>query len=211
MELTTHRKARARWPAIASLGLFAYAGLCLTQSGTVKKQAESLPRMTSDELVRNGPGKNYFITLTDVHLCSRGHAFYRDMDAAMQMYVPIYSRNDQEPAPPELKLLLEVLDDRDLEKLLAQPDVGELNCQVDRSVRDVDEGFITYLQTRYPGMPANLRLVSVGLHEPTVEKSERMWRDGAVSLLLGVALITWWALRRAMDQHAPIASRVAAD
>ena len=88
--------------------------LLIVKSNRWSDLAKSLPRMTCDDLIQKGPGHNQFIILTDVHLCSRGDALRRDMDADMQMYVPIYSgRLMKEPPPAELKLLLEVLDDRE--------------------------------------------------------------------------------------------------
>jgi hypothetical protein len=172
-------------------------------SGNIKKQAENLPRMTCDDLVRNGPGKNTYVTLTDVMLCSRGHAMARDMDAAMQMYVPIYSRNGREPEPVELTLVLEVHDDRDRELLLAQPDIGELNCQVDRTIDDIDPGFIKTLETKYAGIRVlKMRMVSVGLHEPTLVKSQRVWWHGIVSVLLGwvaLGLFMKWMIRPTLN------------
>jgi hypothetical protein len=196
--------ARTCWFLTASLLCFAYGGCCLVLSGEIRERAASLPRMTCHELVRNGPGKYRFIQLTDVQLCSRGHAFYRDMDAAMQMVIPIHSRQEKEPAPADLALLLDIHDDRDRESLLADPDVGKLNCQVDRGIADIDPGFVEYLQTRYPGLrKANLRLVSVGLHEPTEIKSVRTWWHGIVASLVAAAILGWLVGQRLIYSGQP--------
>lgn len=176
----------------AGLICFGIGGCCWLQSETMGQQASSLPRMTCAELVKNGPGGHRFVRLTDVRLCSRGGALYRDMDAAMEMYIPIHSRREKEPEPADLSLLLEVHDDRDRTALLREPDVGELNCQVDRTVAGIGPSFVKVLESQYPGIRmGNLRLVSVGMHEPTQAKAERTWWYGALAFLLGAGLVAW--------------------
>src|SRR5215471_13999276 len=109
--------------------------------------------MTCDELVRNGPGKNQFLKLTDVRLCSGGYAFYRDMDAAMEMFIPIYSsRLAQEPPARELTPLLNIEDDRDRERLLARPDVDELICELWWRVDQLEPWVTDCLAAKYPGI-----------------------------------------------------------
>jgi hypothetical protein len=151
--------------------------------------------MTCQELVRKGAGMSRFIQLTDVRLCSHGYAIGCEdgLDPNRTMYVPFYSRQEQEPRPADLALLLEIDDERDIKRLLAEPDVGQLSCQVDRTVADIDPGFLKVLQTQYPGIRcANLRLVCVGLHEPTELKAERMWQDGILALVCGVVVLACW-------------------
>ena len=183
------------WFWAAALMCFAYSGCVLWQSPGVREQAASLPKMTCQELVRKGAGMNRFIQLTDVRLCSHGYAIgcADGLDPNRSMYVPIHSRQEKEPSPADLVLLLEVDDERNIERLLAEPDVGQLNCQVDRAVADIDPGFLKVLQTQYPGIGmANLRVVSVGLHEPTEIKAERHWRDAILAFVFGAAVLACW-------------------
>jgi hypothetical protein len=181
----------------AAVGLFLIGGCCVVQSRHQRQQADELPRMTCEELVRNGPGANSFIKLTDVRLCTRGHVLDRDMDAALEMYVPIYSaRLAREPAPADLGLVLEILDDRDRTRLLAQPAVGELPCEIRPGGNRLEPWVQEKLAAKYPGFPVrNCRVVTVGLHEPTVQKAARTLGFGMVSLLLGGALIVCLLLR----------------
>ena len=189
---------RWAWLLLACVCSFDYGAWCVALSGRVEEEAGRLPKLTCDQLIKNGPGGNNYITLTDVHLCSRGYAFYRDMDNAMQMYLPIYSsRLPQEPWPRDLAILLEILDDRDRERLLAQPDVGELTCEIWTRVDQIDTGFHEVIAAKYPGIQLKkCRVVSVGLHEPTVLKAQRIRQDAIVSFVLGGALLGWLAWRR---------------
>ena len=194
---------RQAWLAIAFIALFLHGGFCVVQSYWIQAEAENLPRMTCDELIRNGPQGNQFITLTDVRLCSRGYAFYRDMDAAMSMYLPIYSeRLGQEPQPRQLALLLEILDDRDRENLLGRPDVGELTCELWTPVDRLDPWVREVLATKYPGIQlAKCRVLSVGLHEPTVLKAYRSTWFGLESFFLGTIMLAWLIWPRLRSRH----------
>jgi len=192
---------RRSWLIVAAFALFLHGGCCLELSPRIRKQAENLPRMTCAELVRNGPGKNQFLKLTDVRLCSGGYAFYRDMDAAMEMFIPIYSsRLAQEPPARELTLLLNIEDDRDRERLLARPDVDELICELWWRVDQLEPWVTDCLAAKYPGIRfRNCRVVSVGLHEPTPIKAQEVWWYGIVSFLLGGAalgLFIWLRVRQ---------------
>jgi hypothetical protein len=192
---------RRAWLVVASLCLFAYGAWCVVLSRRVEEQAGGLPRMTCDQLIQNGPRGNAFITLTDVRLCSAGYVFRRDMDAATRMYLPIHSaRLRQEPRPRELTLLLEILDDRDSERLLAQPDVGELTCELWTRADQLDPWVREGLAAKYPGIQLKkCRVLSVGLHEPTIPKAQRIWWDAIVSLVLGATILVWVAYSHHMS------------
>jgi hypothetical protein len=124
--------------------------------------AKDLPRMRCEDVVRKGRAAPQFLTLTDVQLAQRGHAFHRDMDAAIEMYIPIYStRLNQEPRPADLKLLLEVLDDRIRNRILEDPSVGELAVELWTDVDDLDPWIRNTLGAMYPGIQlANCRVLS---------------------------------------------------
>ncbi len=154
--------------------------------------------MTCDDLIQKGPGHNQFIILTDVHLCSRGDALRRDMDADMQMYVPIYSaRLMKEPPPAELKLLLEVLDDRERERLLARPDAGELIVELWTASGQLGPWVKDRLGAIYPGMQlAKCRVLSVGLHEPSALRIGSAMQEGIVLLIVGFGCQAGWQVWR---------------
>jgi len=121
------------------------------------------------------------------------------MDGHIEMYVPIYpARLGQEPQPREpLALLLAIFDDDDRERLLEQAAIGEVPCGVSLRAGRIHPGFVKILEEKYPGIQVrNCRLVTVGLHEPTVFKARRSWWYGIVSLLLGAALLGWWVWSR---------------
>jgi hypothetical protein len=163
------------------------------------ERLKAVPRMSCDELLRRGGAAPQFVTLNDVHLGERGYAFRRDMDAAMEMYVPVYSTAlRQEPQGPSLVLLLQVLDDRDRDRLLAQPAVGELTVQLWTDSRRLDPWIGAQLATMYPGIQlARCRVLSVGLHEPSAGRARREFRCGMGMLGLAMASqLAWWAGRR---------------
>jgi hypothetical protein len=160
-----------------------------------ERLAKELPRMTCDELIRKGRSAPQYVILTDVHLGAAGHAFSRDMDAAMEMYVPVYSTKlKKEPRGPEFSLLLQVLDDRDFRRLRERPDVGELTVELWTAAADVDAWVEATLSKMYPGFRVTrCRVISVGLHEPSLFRAENQWIDGIGMMTLGaVGQLGWW-------------------
>src|SRR5262245_8723190 len=145
------------------VGVTAVVALCgaslFAASFRTERRASELPRMTCDDLLRKGAAAPQFVTLADVHLCQAGHAMRRDMDSALEMYVPIYSNNlPQEPRGADLVLLLEILDDRERGRLLANPDIGELTVELWTDAATLDPWVPATLATFYPGLKtANCR------------------------------------------------------
>src|SRR5262245_16550550 len=122
------------WIWLVVSGLLLMGGCTLVSRDRIRHDWENLPRMTCDQFIQNGPGGHEFIQLTDVHLCTSGYVWQR-FEHDLELYVPIYPAHlGKEPPPQQLWLVLEILDDRDHKRLLAQPNVGELICQVDRTV-----------------------------------------------------------------------------
>jgi hypothetical protein len=192
--------SRQAWLLVACIFSLAYGGWCFVLSPRVREEANGLPKLTCDELIQNGPGGNPFIKLTDVRLCSKGDVMRIDMDAAMEMYLPIYSaRLAKEPEPRDLTLLLEILDSRDRDRLLARPDVGELTCELWTRADKLDRWVCDGLAAKYPGIRVkNCRVLSVGLHEPTEIKAGRIWSYAIVSSVSGGVLLCWLVWRRAL-------------
>jgi hypothetical protein len=183
-------KRQPKWIIGVSIFLFLGGAFLISTSMRKAEDACKLTRITCNDLVRNGPGGNQFITLTDVHLCSAGNAFQRDMDAPIEMYVPIFSnRLPQEPQPAALDLVLQVLDDRDRDQLLDHANVGELNVELWTPVGQLDPWVLDRLASLYPGIKlAKCRVLSVGLHEPSALHSRSEMVEGVVSVVVPIAL-----------------------
>ena len=190
--------AQPKWILLVSVGLFLCGVLLAAGSLRTEQRAKALPRMSCEDLVRMGRAAPQFLTLTDVQICQNGNAFRRDMDAAMEMYVPVFStKMKKAPPPADLVLLLEVLDDRERNRLLEQPVVGELAVELWTDAGKLDPWIADSLTTFYPGFKLrNCRVLSVGLHEPSHFRAQHEWRDGIVIILLAAACqLSWWVWR----------------
>jgi hypothetical protein len=180
--------------------LLLLGGACSVAAGRRDEQlAKDLPRMTCADLLQKGRAAPQFVTLTDVQLCQGGHAFQRDMDAAMKMYVPIYSMElKEQPPASDLRLLLEVLDDRERERLLARPRIGELTIELWTSVFSLEPWVKATVSQLYPGIQmAKCHVISVGLHEPSSFRVVHEWRDGIILIALGAVCPLLWPIFRA--------------
>jgi hypothetical protein len=181
------------WIAIACIALFLHGCYCFANSRWIQQQAEQLPEMTCDQLLQNGLGRGNCLKLTGVRLCTAGHAFDIDMDAASKVVIPIYSaRLAREPRPSELQLLLEILDDRDWDRLQATPEPMEFACEIWTRAEKIDLRANRSLEAKYPGIQVRkCRVVTIGLHEPTLIKASRSWWFGIESFLLTGSLFSW--------------------
>jgi hypothetical protein len=186
---TVLKSAQSKWLIGVSAFTFLSGTFLIVCSFRTAEHAQGLPRMTCDDLIRNGPGANRFITLTDVYLCSAGDAFREDMDRSIEMYVPVFSDHlKQEPKPADIALLLEVLDDRDRERLLERPDVGELNVELWTPAGQLDPWVFDRLGAIYPGIQlAKCRVLSVGLHEPSALHARSELHEGMILVFVAVA------------------------
>ena len=191
---------RQSWLLLTGLLLLSYGGCVVRNSSLVQALAERVPRMTCDQLVRNGPGQNYYVTLTDVRLCSGGYLMRRDgMDGNLdELCQPVYSAAlVREPQASELTLLLRITADRAKDELIGQPGVVEFTCRASRNMSQIDAAMAMALEKKYPGIQlAQCWLLNVGHLEPTVARAERMTRDGIVALVIGGALVLTWAAWR---------------
>ena len=124
--------SRRSWFLFASLGLLAYGVLCLVRFPIERRRAMAVPRMTCGQLLQKGAVEGEYVTLTDVRLCCGGFAFWRDAMSPgdVDVFVPAYPATLQsEPPPRDLKLLLEVQDTDDWQRI-RNAGVFELTCQV---------------------------------------------------------------------------------
>ncbi len=191
--------SRRRWFLFGSLGLLAYGALCLTRFPIERQRAIAVPRMTCGQLLQKGPVAGEYVTLTDVRLCQSGFAFWRDAMSPgdVDVYIPIYPASlQQEPPPPSLALLLEVLDSVDWQRI-RDAEVVELTCLVHPGIGRVDAWALEDLWTKYPGLRlANLLVVTVGLHEPTMAKARSLLTHGILASSTGAAVLVVLLWRR---------------
>jgi hypothetical protein len=189
------RRRPPKWLAVVFAGLFLCGAFMAACSSRTEQRANSLPRMSCNDLIRMGRAAPQFVTLTDVHIGENGYAFYRNMDAAMEMYVPAYSTKlAKPPRGADLVLLLEVLDERQRERLLERPAMGELPVELWTAAGSLDPWVQDTLATMYPGIQvANCRVLSVGLHEPSEFRARYEWREGIeMTLFAAFCQLGWW-------------------
>ena len=182
------------------------------------RTAECARGAAANDVRRFGPkwtrSASEFITLTDIHLGSAGDAFRRDMDSSMEMYVPIFSNHlKQEPQPADITLVLEVLDDRDRDRLLERPDVGELNVEFWTPAGQLDPWVFDRLGSIYPGIQlAKCRVLSIGLHEPSALHVRSEMHEGIFLVFVAVAFqLGWWIWSGAIRQFRKVAVNLSID
>jgi hypothetical protein len=162
--------------------------------------------MTCGQLLQKGPVEAEYVTLTDVRLCRGGFAFWRDAMSPgdVDVFIPAYPAALQsEPSPRDLRLLLEVQDADDWQRI-RNAGVLELTCQVHLGSARVGDWAQKHLETKYPGIQfANLVVLTVGLHEPTMAKAGSLWRHGIVASSAGALSMVWLLWRR---KAAPVTS-----
>jgi hypothetical protein len=191
--------SRRSWFLVASFGLLAYGVLCLVRFPIERRRALAVPRMTCGQLLQKGPVAEGYVTLTDVRLCRGGFAFWRDAMSPgdVDVFIPAYPAAVQtEPPPSNLKLLLEVQDAADWQRI-RNAGVVELTCQVHTGSGRVADWAQKHLETKYPGLPfANLVVLTLGLHEPTMAKAGSLLRHGIVATSAGAVVLVWLLWRR---------------
>src|SRR5262245_48026005 len=175
-------------------------GWTLLGSFLVQNQLARVPRMTCDQLARNGPPADGQVTLTDLRPCSRGTVAAR-FDHSLDLYVPAYPAGlRQEPEPPDLVFLLQVWDDNERSRLLDQPGPVDVTCEVHRSARvvkisrgpgEIEEWARDDLQKKYPGIRmANVWVLTIGYGPtPTAERARSGLRYGIGELLIGAVVL----------------------
>jgi hypothetical protein len=198
--------SRRPWFLVASLGLLAYGALCLVRFPIERRRALAVPRMTCGQLIQKEPVEAEYVTLTDVRLCRGGFAFWRDAisPSDVDVFIPAYPVALQsEPPPRDLRLLLEVQDAEDWQRI-RNAGVVELTCQVHTGSGRVADWAQKHLETKYPGLQfANLLVLTVGLHEPTMAKAGSLLSHGIVATSAGAVALVWLMWRR---KAAPVTS-----
>jgi len=203
--------SRRAWFLVASLGLLAYGALCFVRFPIERRRALAFPRMTCGQLFQKGPIAEEYVTLADVRLCRGGFAFWRDAMSPgdVDVFIPVYPAALQaEPPPSDLRLLLEVQDADDWQRI-RDAGVVELTCQVHTGSRRVADWAQKHLETKYPGIRfANLVVLTVGLHEPTMAKAGSLRRHGILASSAGAVLMLWlwWRRKVSMVSSGPDSS-----
>jgi hypothetical protein len=174
------------WRAVCLL-LVLIGGCSFVRSHQVRAAALALPRLPLATFAREGAGDQRFVVLTDLRVDYEGAVFHRDMDAAIAMYARVYAALRTDGTIPPV--VLEILDDRDRERLRDDPEPEGLACQVDRAIDRVDPAFLAALEKKHPGTSfAAARLATVGLHEPTERKADELWWYGVGALVFAAGI-----------------------
>lgn len=168
----------------------------------VQDRLARVPRMTCDELARNGPPAEGQVTLTDLRACRRG-VVAAIVDHSLDLYVPAYPAGlVQEPDPPDLAFLLQVWDNNERHRILEEPGPVDVTCEVHRPARlvricrgpgEIEQWAQEGLQKKYPGirMP-NVWVLTVGYGgTPTAEQVKSGLSYGIGELLIGGAVLGW--------------------
>jgi hypothetical protein len=203
--------SRRGWFLVVSLGLLAYGVLCLVRFPIERQRAMAVPRMTAGQLLEKRPVSGEYVTLIDVRLCRRGFAFWHDAMSPgdVDVFIPAYPATlEQEPVPSDLKLLLEVQDAGDWQRI-RDTGVIELTCLVNSGSRQVADWAQKHLETKYPGIQfSNLLVLTVGLHEPTTAKTTSLLRHGVFASTVGALAVVWilWRRKAPMAPLGPVSS-----
>jgi len=122
----------------------------------------------------------------------------------VDVFVPVFpAALSSEPAPLDLKLLLEVRDVNDWRRI-RDGQTAEVTCQAHEGGGRVDDWVQKDLGSKYPGLHfAGVLVLTVGLHEPTMAKAHMLLKHGIVAIAVSVAILLWLQRRKA-SMAAPV-------
>jgi hypothetical protein len=183
-------------------GLLLLVGGCsVAGSYATRDRLARVPRMTCDQLARNGPPADGQVTLTDVRPCNRGFVALPSGEFDHTVFLPAYASGlGQEPEPPKLGFLLQIYGDHGRYPLLEQPGPVEVTCwakkgasvvEIGHGPAEIEKAVQKALQEKYPGIRLNdvwVLTVGHGL-TPTAERVRSAWQWGIVELLIGAAVL----------------------
>jgi len=184
-----------------------YGIYCLWKLPHVLDDISRVPRMTCDDLARNGPAGHRYVALTDARLCDRPSVSDRDSETgALELYHPIYpAGRGREPDPRDLKLILCVMDegerrrirdDRNRRSEQGRQGLGEFTCAV-RKGDSLPDWARNGLAATYPNIrPDDCWVLVVGEKEPTPAFAHHLAWHGGISSIASVAVFAWLWLRR---------------
>src|SRR5689334_16722242 len=102
-----------------ALGTALYSVYCLASAPRVREQAAQVPTITCDQLIRNGPGGQRYVALSEA--CLLGEKSVSEVDGetgALELYHPLYSaRLAKAPQPRDLAVLLCLTDEMERRRI----------------------------------------------------------------------------------------------
>lgn len=212
---------RQWWLFLVGTLLILNGGCSINTCYWMEGRVAPLPRMTCDELVRNGPPADGQVIVTDLRPCSRGVVYVRNAISPgdLALYVPCYPAGQaQEPEPKDLVLLLQVWDEEEAKRLVKEPGPFEVTGWANRRMRvvddcegpgDVEEWARTALEKKYPGIQlGKLSILSIGHGEtPTAARAAIAWQYGIGEVVLGMVVLVgglvWYSRKRLPAASAP--------
>lgn len=207
------RRAFSRALFFIALGAAAFGIYFLGQLPGVLDEMRHVPRMTCDDLVRNGPAGHRYVAVTDARLSDRKSVSERDSDTgALELYHAVYPAGlGQEPEPRDLKLVLcimdegerrRVRDDRNRRTEEGRPGLDEFTCAVHKADR-LPAWARTGLAATYPNIRLDdCWLLVIGEAEPTPAYARRLALYGGVASLSSILIFAWLWLRRGRNPEA---------
>jgi hypothetical protein len=180
--------------------LLLMGGCSLAGSAAVQSRLDAVPRMTCDQLIRNGPPKDGQVALTDLQPCEKGFVATRN-DGDLDLYIPAYPAHlAGEPEPQDLKFLLQVWSDEDRHLLLDQPRPSEVTCWATQRARivtfsrgpgEVGDWVQDQLRAKYPGIRlASMMVLTFGHGDtPTAERVRSAHQYGIWEIAIGVVVL----------------------
>jgi hypothetical protein len=182
-------------------GLLLLVGGCsVAGSYATKDRLARVPRMTCDQLARNGPPADGQVTLIDVRPCGRGLVSLRSGEFDDDVFLPAYASGlGQEPEPPKLGFLLQIYGDHGRYPPLEQPSPVEVTCwakkgcvvEIGRRPGEIEKAVQKGLLERYPGIRLNdFWVLTIGHgFTPTADRVHSAWQWGIVELVIGAAVL----------------------
>jgi hypothetical protein len=197
------------WLSVVAVGMLAYGGHCLREAPAMREAIESLPEMTCEQLVCDGPGGHQFVVLTDAALSSGRSVAQRDSESGtLELYHPIYSAaNAKEPPAVEFTLILGILDESDRRRVRVDwnqrqtkglTGVGRLTVKVTQTADQLPAWAQEGLANNYRGiLLSRCRVVTIGLDEPTAAHARRLQWLGILYSVGGLITLCWcgWIIR----------------
>jgi hypothetical protein len=129
---------------IAGVLCLGFGGCNLIVSQRWQEREPNIPRLTCDQILRQGPGTDDLVIVTDVRPCSREPVFWRtgggDIHIDEYFYLPVYPAGAaKEPENHDVAFLF-FTTERDIGlKLIGQPAGTELLCTVGRGISELNK------------------------------------------------------------------------
>jgi hypothetical protein len=203
------RRSLRRALFLAALGAALHGAYRLWQLPGVLDDMSRVPRVTCDDLARNGPAGHRYVAVTDARLSGGRSVGERDGETGgLELYHPVYPAGlGREPDPRDLRLVLCVMDegerrrvrdDRDRRAGGGRPGLGEFICAV-RTGDGLPAWARGRLAAAYPNIrPDDCWVLVVGEKEPTPAFASHLAWHGGISVAAAAALFAWlWPRRQA--------------